>query len=72
MRITVIVNLPVILALALGVAALPDNALDGSGSKEKHPLVQGPSHFSFSFLLRHPFLLNSLIGTNAPGPTNAP
>jgi hypothetical protein len=52
MRITFVVNLPAfLLALAVGAVAVPSSI----NPVEKDPLVQGPSHFSFSLSLRLPF-----------------
>lgn len=50
MRITVVVNLPVILlAFAVGAAAIIPNP---NLAYKLEPLVKGPSHFSHSFSLR--------------------
>ena len=66
----VVVSLSVILALTVGAAALP-----GIG------LVSGPEHKGaissrsvtlFFFFFNCPFLLNSVIDTNAPAPSSTP
>lgn len=55
MRLTVVINLPIVLlVLATGLAALPTINTNG-----KDPMIQGPLHFLFHCTF---FLLNSSIG----------